>query len=385
PDRPLLPPTELFLREDEFFGGLKPFARIETASADKEGAGTMTPPLPSVAVDRRADNPLAALSAFCGDYGGRVLLMAESMGRRETLLGLLNEYQVRPKVCDSWKAFKDSTEPLMLTAGPLHAGFVDAGDVFALITENELYPSQVRARVSRERRIATEGLLRDLSEVKVGDPVVHAQHGIGRYLGLANMNLGDGETEFLTLEYDGGDKLYVPVSQLAVISRYSGAAPEAAPLHKLGSGQWDKARRRAAAQVRDTAAELLNLYSQRAARQGYAFHRKPHDYEAFRAGFPFEETPDQAAAIQAVIGDMEAGKPMDRLVCGDVGFGKTEVALRAAFVSVADGKQVAVLVPTTLLAEQHFQTFSDRFADWPVKIAELSRFRSAKEQAAALA
>ncbi len=387
PDRPLLPPAELFLREDEFFGSLKPFARIETASAaNSEGAGTLVPtqPLPPVAVDRRADNPLAALSAFHSNYGGRVLLIAESMGRRETLLGLLNEYQARPKVCDSWNAFKDATERLMLTVGPLHAGFVDAGDAVALITENELYPSQVRTRVSRERRLATEGMLRDLSEVKVGDPVVHAQHGIGRYLGLANMDLGDGETEFLKLEYDGGDKLYVPVSQLAVISRYSGAAPEAAPLHKLGSGQWEKARRRAAAQVRDTAAELLNLYALRAARQGYAFQLKPHDYEAFREGFPFEETPDQAAAIQAVIGDMQAGKPMDRLVCGDVGFGKTEVALRAAFVAVADGKQVAALVPTTLLAEQHFQTFSDRFADWPVKIAELSRFRSAKESRAAL-
>jgi transcription-repair coupling factor (superfamily II helicase) len=387
PDRPLLPPAELFVREEEFFGSLKPFARIETAPAthsNSAGLPVPTQPLPPVAVDRRADNPLTALSAFHGNYSGRVLLIAESMGRRETLLGLLNEYQVRPKVCDGWQAFKDATEKLMLTVGPLHAGFVAAGDAVALITENELYPSQVRTRVSRERRIVTEGMLRDLSEVKVGDPVVHAQHGIGRYLGLANMDLGDGETEFLTLEYDGGDKLYVPVSQLAVIGRYSGAAPEAAPLHKLGSGQWEKARRRAAAQVRDTAAELLNLYALRAARQGHSFQLKPHDYEAFREGFPFEETPDQAAAIQAVTGDMEAGKPMDRLVCGDVGFGKTEVALRAAFVAVADGKQVAVLVPTTLLAEQHFQTFSDRFADWPVKIAELSRFRSAKETSAAL-
>ncbi|HZF23654.1 MAG TPA: transcription-repair coupling factor [Burkholderiales bacterium] len=387
PDRPLLPPAELFLREDEFFGSLKPFPRIETASAansESAAAPAPTQALPPVAVDRRADNPLAALSAFHGNYGGRVLLIAESMGRRETLLGLLNEYQVRPKVCDGWQAFKDASERMMLTVGPIHAGFVDSGDAVALITENELYPSQIRTRVSRERRIATEGMLRDLSEVKIGDPVVHAQHGIGRYLGLANMNLGDGETEFLTLEYDGGDKLYVPVSQLAVIGRYSGAAPEAAPLHKLGSGQWEKARRRAAAQVRDTAAELLNLYALRAARLGYAFELKPHDYEAFREGFPFEETPDQAAAIQAVIGDMGAGKPMDRLVCGDVGFGKTEVALRAAFVAVADSKQVAVLVPTTLLAEQHFQTFSDRFADWPVKIAELSRFRSAKETSGAL-
>ena len=198
------------------------------------------------------------------------------------------------------------------------------------------------------------------------------------------MDLGDGATEFLALEYEGGDKLYVPVSQLQVIGRYSGASPEAAPLHKLGSGQWEKAKRKAAEQVRDTAAELLNLYAQRAARTGYAFQLKPHDYEAFADGFPFEETRDQATAIEAVIADLTAGKPMDRLVCGDVGFGKTEVALRATFVAVMDGKQVAVLVPTTLLAEQHFQNFSDRFADWPVKIAELSRFRSGKEQEASL-
>jgi len=222
-------------------------------------------------------------------------------------------------------------------------------------------------------------MLRDLSELRVGDPVVHAQHGIGRYGGLVNLDLGEGTTEFLLLEYEGGDKLYVPVSQLEAISRYSGAQPEEAPLHKLGSGQWDKARTRAARQVRDTAAELLALYAQRAGRQGYAFQYKPHDLEAFADGFGFEETPDQAAAIQAVTADMAGGKPMDRLICGDVGFGKTEVALRAAFVAIADRRQVVLLCPTTLLAEQHFQTFTDRFADWPVRIAELSRFRSAKE------
>ncbi len=387
PDRPLLPPADLFLREDEFFAGLKPFPRIELMAPGPAAEPALSPstgPLPPVGVDRRAANPLFALTSFCEGFTGRVLLIAESLGRRETMLGLLHEYQVRPVACESWSAFEQSAEPLMLTVGPLHAGFIDIDARIAIITENELYPSQVRTRTTRDRRTAAEGMLRDLSEVKVGDPVVHSQHGIGRYLGLATMDLGDGETEFLTLEYEAGDKLYVPVSQLAVISRYSGASEEAAPLHKLGSGQWEKARRRAAAQVRDTAAELLNLYAQRALRQGYAFKLKPHDYEAFREGFPFEETVDQAAAIDAVIGDMQSGRPMDRLICGDVGFGKTEVALRAAFVAVADGKQVAVLVPTTLLAEQHFQTFSDRFADWPVRIAELSRFRSAKDTTAAL-
>src|SRR5687768_6845705 len=268
----------------------------------------------------------------------------------------------------------------MLGVAPVHAGFILTEDGVAIVTENELYASQVRQRTQREAKRATnEYMLRDLSEVKIGDPVVHEQHGIGRYLGLQSMDLGEGETEFLTLEYAGGDKLYVPVSNLYLISRYSGAAPEQAPLHTLGSGQWEKAKRKAAAQVRDTAAELLNLYAQRASRQGYAFGLKQHDYEAFAETFPFEETADQAAAINATIEDLKSNKPMDRLVCGDVGFGKTEVALRAAYVAVADGKQVAVLVPTTLLAEQHFQTFSDRFADWPVRIAELSRFRSGKE------
>jgi transcription-repair coupling factor (superfamily II helicase) len=388
PDRPLLPPADLFLREDEFFGGLKPFSRIELTApgtATDPGLPASTNALPPVAVDRRASNPLSLLTSFCTSFEGRVLLIAEGLGRRETMLGLLNEYHLRPAVCETWSAFEQSTQSLMLTVGPLHAGFVDPDRRIAIVTENELYPSQVRVRATRERRVAAEGMLRDLSEVKVGDPVVHSQHGIGRYLGLATMDLGEGETEFLTLEYAAGDKLYVPVSQLAMISRYSGASEEAAPLHKLGSGQWEKARRRAAAQVRDTAAELLNLYAQRALRQGYAFKLKPHDYEAFREGFPFEETADQAAAIDAVLADMQSGRPMDRLICGDVGFGKTEVALRAAFVAVADGKQVAVLVPTTLLAEQHFQTFSDRFADWPVKIAELSRFRSARDTTTALA
>ncbi len=227
-------------------------------------------------------------------------------------------------------------------------------------------------------------MVRDLSEVRIGDPVVHEQHGIGRYLGLLTLDLGDGANEFLQLVYANDAKLYVPVSNLHLISRYSGASPDAAPLHELGSGQWEKAKKKAAQQAHDTAAELLNIYAQRAARTGYAFGLKPHDYELFAEGFGFEETPDQAGAIEAVIKDMTSGKPMDRLVCGDVGFGKTEVALRAAYVAVADGKQVALLVPTTLLAEQHFLTFSDRFADFPVKIAELSRFRSPKETKAAL-
>jgi transcription-repair coupling factor (superfamily II helicase) len=241
-------------------------------------------------------------------------------------------------------------------------------------------------RTAREaaKRSNVDAMVRDLSEVRIGDPVVHEEHGIGRYLGLLTLDLGDGPNEFLQLVYANDAKLYVPVSNLHLISRYSGASPDAAPLHELGSGQWEKAKKKAAQQAHDTAAELLNLYAQRAARQGHTFALKPHDYEAFSEGFGFAETPDQSAAIDAVVKDMTSGKAMDRLVCGDVGFGKTEVALRAAFVALADGKQVALLVPTTLLAEQHFQTFSDRFADFPVRIAELSRFRTGKETKAAL-
>jgi transcription-repair coupling factor (superfamily II helicase) len=390
-DRPLLPPAELFLAADQLFHGLKPFARIELLlpAQGELPIETLTAPtaaLPALQVDRRADSPLHRLQDFARAFSGRVLILAETLGRRETLLQYLGEHGVAPVQCESFADFETRGEPLMLTVGPLANGFVALEGPLAFVTENELYAATARSRDRREaaNRAIAENALRDLSELKVGDPVVHAHHGIGRYLGLVNMDLGDGSTEFLALEYDGGDKLYVPVSQLQVIGRYSGAAPEAAPLHKLGSGQWEKARRKAAEQVRDTAAELLAVYAQRAARKGHAFTLKPQDYEAFCEAFPFEETRDQLHAIQAVVHDLTQGRPMDRLVCGDVGFGKTEVALRAAFIAVSEGMQVAVLVPTTLLAEQHFQTFRDRFADWPVKIAELSRFRSAKEQAATL-
>ena len=301
---------------------------------------------------------------------------------------MLNEFGVTPDAQpDSIEAFLSSDAHFGIAAAPLSAGFGLPGAGLAFLTENDLYPGLAttgrRGKRDQERASNVEAMVRDLSELRAGDPVVHAQHGIGRYHGLVNMDMGEGEMEFLHLEYANGSTLYVPVSQLHVIARYSGADPEAAPLHQLGSGQWDKARRKAAKQVRDTAAELLALYAQRTAREGYAFKLPLNDYEAFAEGFGFEETADQAAAIQAVIADMTSGRPMDRLVCGDVGFGKT-VALRAAFLAVANGKQVALLCPTTLLAEQHAQTFSDRFADWPVRVVELSRFRSAKEVATAI-
>ena len=349
--------------------------------------------LPALDIERRAEQPLHKLQAFIHEASGdakmkRLLITAESLGRRETMLQLFTEHGVHVDLCETWADFNASNAPVMLGVSPLHAGFnkQDGSEDVVLITESELYSGTVRQQRRREKEKArnTEGMLKDLSELRMDDPVVHEQHGVGRYKGLMNLDFGEGETEFLLLEYYGDDKLYVPVSQLFLISRYSGGPPESAPLHRLGSGQWEKAKKKALKQIRDTAAELLNLYAQRASRRGHAFTLSLKDYEAFCEGFPFEETPDQLEAIENVIKDMQSGRPMDRLVCGDVGFGKTEVALRAAFVAVMGGRQVAVLVPTTLLAEQHFQNFCDRFAEWPIKIAEISRFRSAKEQKQAL-
>ena len=385
--RPVLPPDQLFLSDEAFFIALKNLPKLSMGvEACADTAGALALPPPEVAVERKATDPLHKLKAFLDSFDGRVLLLSDSPGRRETMAEFFGEYGVKPEASADFGAFLDTDARLALGVAPLARGFVLPAAKLAVLTETELYAATARSRVRRDARKAAtmEGWLRDLSELKIGDPVVHVSHGIGRYLGLIHMNLGEGDTEFLHLEYNGGDKLYVPVSQLHVITRYAGADPEAVDLHRLGSGQWEKAKKKAAMQVRDTAAELLALYAQRAARPGHRFDFKQHDLEAFAEGFGFETTPDQQAAIDAVVGDMKSGRPMDRLVCGDVGFGKTEVALRAAFIAVADGKQVVVLCPTTLLAEQHYQTFADRFADWPIRIAELSRFKSAKEQAEAL-
>ncbi len=392
-ERPILHPRALLLETADFFTATQRFARLQlTLKSPSSSTGELRgeDALPDLNIERRAEHPLHKLQAYLADFNGRVLIAAESLGRRETITQLLHEHGLHPKPCDDWAQFLASKEALMLSVAPLHQGFISpyhAADGLAFITEAELYPAQVRQERRREKDKArsTEGMLKDLSELRENDPVVHEQHGVGRYRGLVNLDFGEGETEFLLLEYAGADKLYVPVSQLFVISRYSGGPPESAPLHKLGSEQWGKAKRRALKQIHDTAAELLNLYAMRASRQGHAFTLGLADYEAFSEGFPFEETPDQLAAIEAVISDMQSGRPMDRLVCGDVGFGKTEVALRAAFVAVMGGRQVAVLVPTTLLAEQHYINFCDRFSEWPIKIAEISRFRSAKEQKEALA
>ena len=321
-------------------------------------------------------------------------MLAESDGRRESLLDFLRASGLSTPSFDTLEEFVQSTEAFGIATSSLHTGFAWTDVGIDLVTETELFAASpsVRRRRKQEAVSDVESLIKDLSELQVGDPVVHSAHGIGRYRGLVNMDMGQGVDdqgqpllqEFLHLEYADEATLYVPVSQLHLISRYSGVSPDEAPLHRLGSGQWDKAKRRAAEQIRDAAAELLNIYARRAARQGHPFRYTPQDYEVFANDFGFEETADQRGAIHAVIQDMISPRPMDRLICGDVGFGKTEVALRAAFIAVMGGKQVAILAPTTLLAEQHFQTLTDRFAKWPVKIAEMSRFRSPKEIKAAM-
>ncbi|HGO7127861.1 TPA: transcription-repair coupling factor [Neisseria meningitidis] len=548
---PPLLPQHLYLSADVFAGRLKNYGQVLPDVSGKEHT------LPDLAVNRQSDEPLQALKDFQTTFDGRILLCAESLGRRETMLGFLQQNGLKAKPVSDWQGFLSAHEPLMITVAPLAYGFKLGGlqspnqqqttsasegegdavtdqtefsasatnplpsplpqereqsaaavsdslkaaavstesslplgtsnlhgqirqqpapspvgegwgegwgegkavaaqtefpasatnplpsplpqereqsaaavsddlktksslhpvannlhgqirqqpapspvgegwgeskavadqSAIAVITESELYQYVARSRAHNRRKkhaAVSDGLLRDLAEINIGDPVVHEEHGIGRYMGLVTMDLGGETNEMMLLEYSGEAQLYVPVSQLHLISRYSGQAHENVALHKLGSGAWNKAKRKAAEKARDTAAELLNLYAQRAAQSGHKFEINELDYQAFADGFGYEETEDQAAAIAAVIKDLTQAKPMDRLVCGDVGFGKTEVALRAAFVAVMGGKQVAVLAPTTLLVEQHAQNFADRFADFPVKVASLSRFNNSKATKAAL-
>ena len=543
---PPLLPQHLYLSADVFAGRLKNYGQVLPDVSGKEHA------LPDLAVNRQSDEPLQALKNFQTAFEGQILLCAESLGRRETMLGFLQQNGLKAKPVSDWQGFLSAHEPLMITVAPLAYGFKLGGlqsssqqqtiptsegedkavadqtefsasatnplpsplpqereqsaaavsdglktksslysiannlhgqirqqptpapmgegwgeckavaaqtefsvsatnplpsplpqereqsaaavsdglkaaavstesslplgtsnlhgqiqqqpapspvgegwgegkavanqSAIAIITESDLYQYVARSRKHQRKKHAavSDGLLRDLAEINIGDPVVHEEHGIGRYMGLVTMDLGGETNEMMLLEYAGEAQLYVPVSQLHLISRYSGQAHENVALHKLGSGAWNKAKRKAAEKARDTAAELLNLYAQRAAQSGHKFEINEMDYQAFADGFGYEETEDQAAAIAAVIKDLTQAKPMDRLVCGDVGFGKTEVALRAAFVAVMGGKQVAVLAPTTLLVEQHAQNFADRFADFPVKVASLSRFNNSKATKAAL-
>jgi transcription-repair coupling factor (superfamily II helicase) len=394
PERPLLAPAAVFMPSEEFFTRTQAHAVLSLRpGTGEEAAVPWARPLPDVSIDRGATEPLGTLERHLRATPHRVLLVAESDGRRESLLELLRDHRIDVPSVDSLQEFLSGSEKIAIAAAPLAEGFhwhePESAPAVSVqfLTETELFASSpsTRRRRKQEQVSSVDALIKDLSELKVGDPVVHLNHGIGRYQGLVNIDIGEGASEFLHLEYADKATLYVPVAQLHLIGRYTGVSAEEAPLHKLGSGQWEKARRKAAEQVRDTAAELLNLYALRAAREGFAHRFSAHDYEAFATSFGFEETADQRAAIHAVIQDMVSPRPMDRLVCGDVGFGKTEVALRAAFVAVHGGKQVAILAPTTLLAEQHYQTLVDRFGKWPVKIAELSRFRTTKEVKAALA
>jgi transcription-repair coupling factor (superfamily II helicase) len=384
--RPILDPTELYLPPGEFRAAFEAWPRIELRSFEwpPEAAGAVQN-FPSAApavvrIDPRAEQPAAELAAHLASSPARVLLAAESAGRRELLLELLRGRSIPVKVFDTFAAFVAADQKLGVTVSAAVSGLRLTGPALEILTEAQLFGD--RARQERRRRRAERDpakILKELADLRIGAPVVHESYGVGRYMGLKTMDVAGYTGEFLVLEYADGDKLYVPVQALQLVSRYTGAPAETAPLHKLGGEQWQKARRKAAQRIRDVAAELLDLYSRRAAREGTRMTAGEADYRAFQAGFRFEETADQAAAIDQVLSDLKSGKPMDRVICGDVGFGKTEVALRAAFVAVQAGRQVAVLVPTTLLAQQHFTTFSDRFADWPVRVESLSRFRTNKE------
>ena len=387
--RPLLPPATLYQPIETLFSELKSYAQFTLQSLPAEikaGRHNLNVQrLPELTIDASQAAPLSLLEQFRQNFSGRILFCVESEGRRESLRELLAQVNLHPEEFDSVYAFMAAKPRFGILVAPLEKGFLLPDQQLALICEGELLGQRVIQRRRRDRQKASgsnDAIIRNLAELTIGQPVVHLDHGVGRYLGLQTIDAGGIATEYLTLEYSGNDKLYVPVTSLHLISRYSGS--ENPPLHKLGSESWSKARRKAAEKVRDVAAELLNVYAKRAARPGLAFRHDKQAYANFASGFPFEETPDQLNAINSVLGDMCQAKAMDRLVCGDVGFGKTEVAMRAAFVAVHGGKQVAVLVPTTLLAQQHYENFRDRFANWPVNIEVMSRFKSAKEQKIAL-
>ena len=383
-ERPILAPEEVFVPSAELLAGLERLPTVRLAPFKQlqggRNLGSATPP--ALKLNPRTAEPAAALLSFLREFEGRVLFTAESPGRRELLRSMLANHGIALAAAADWQDFLQGDAPRALTVAPLEDGLLLPDPGIAVIAEAQLFGERVRQRVRRRRGTRDpEAVIRELSDLRPGAPVVHVDYGVGRYLGLETLEVQDRRGEFLALEYAGGDRLYVPVHALDLISRYTGASPETAPLHRLGSDQWQRARRRAAEQVRDVAAELLDLHARRAARQGHGFQLPAQDYAAFRDAFPFDETPDQRDAIEAVIQDMTTAQPMDRVVCGDVGFGKTEVALRAAFVAAQDGRQVAMLVPTTLLAQQHYQTFADRFAEWPVRVESLSRFRGGKDSA----
>ena len=384
PERPILEPQEVFLNPDDVLQQITSAQCIHYSpqtladSAANINLSTRIPP--ALRVEARYEDATASLMNFLGSFDGRILFTADSPGRRERVYDLLAGRGIDISRVDSWDAFLAGDIHASIAVAPIEDGVLLPESRVAIISEQQLFGERPQRRERRRRpERDPETIIRQLNDLQPGSPVVHAEYGVGRYHGLTTLVAGGSSGEFLHLEYAGGDKLYVPVHALDLISRFTGASPENAPLHRLGSDQWAKAKRRAIQRIRDVAAELLDVYARRAARPGHSFRWEETDYRAFENGFPFEATDDQDRTIDEVLEDLASDSPMDRVVCGDVGFGKTEVALRAAFAAVHGGKQVAILVPTTLLAQQHGQTFQDRFADWPVRIEVLSRFRSAKE------
>ncbi|MBF6056933.1 transcription-repair coupling factor [Thiomicrorhabdus heinhorstiae] len=383
PDFPILQPQDIILKNTELMTSLKSYHRISLheQTASPKGIDFDGKVLPDLSVENGNDYPLAKLNAFIDRYNkqGKIIFSAESTGRRESLLALLNKHQCKPETLNNWSEALASDTRYAILVSPLEESICT--EEICVISESQILGTTVVQRRRRQRKHQDfDSAISNLIELEIGQPVVHIDNGVGRYKGLQTLEIRGEVKEFLQIEYADEALLYVPVSALHLVSRYSGASAETAPLHKLGSDKWEKAKRKAAEKVHDVAAELLDIYAQRAARPGYGFKTSDEAYHQFSASFPFEETPDQQQAIEAVLHDMRASKPMDRLVCGDVGFGKTEVAMRAAFIAAYDGKQVAILVPTTLLAQQHLENFRNRFSDWPMRIEVLSRFQTAKQQ-----
>ena len=381
-EQPVLPPEDIFLQPNQVLEQLNHFARMITSSeafAEKAGVINLnTEAPPRLPVDPKLEKPFSAVKKYIDAANHPVLLVAESAGRRETLKDALRPALGDIPNVENYAQFRSSLHAIAITSAPLDRGLV-IPDQLTVISENQLYEHRVvQRRRKRQQEVSEEFLIRSLTELSIGAPVVHIDHGVGRYAGLVTLSIDDQEHEFLQLDYADAAKVYVPVTNLHLISRYSGGDPDLAPLHKLGTDAWSKAKRKALEQIHDVAAELLHIQARRQSKPGFSFELEQSPYMQFASGFAYEETLDQANAIEATLHDMQLAKPMDRLVCGDVGFGKTEVAMRAAFVAVQNNKQVAVLVPTTLLAQQHYESFKDRFADWPVRIEVLSRFGSSK-------
>lgn len=381
-DQPILPPDELFIAPNNLLSALNQFPRmLVSAEAVEEKVGALNLKVeqpPKLPVDPKKEKPFGVVKKYIDEANHPVLLVAESAGRRESLRdGLRASLGDIPSV-DSFEQFQKSQFAIAITNAPLDRGLL-LTDQLSVISENQLYEHRVvQRRRKRQQEVSEEFLIRSLTELSIGAPVVHIDHGVGRYAGLITLAIEGQDYEFLQLDYAEEAKVYVPVTNLHLISRYSGGDPDLAPLHKIGTDAWSKAKRKALEQIHDVAAELLHIQARRQSKPGFGFEVDQSLYMQFASGFAYEETLDQANAIEATLYDMQQAKPMDRLVCGDVGFGKTEVAMRAAFVAVQNGKQVAVLVPTTLLAQQHYESFKDRFADWPVRIEVLSRFGSNK-------